>query len=97
MCGTNSSNPPLPDDPRDIGPNASAAAGIKAIADELSSVLAAAKVDTATACYLPTSPDGDPIIGVVPGVEGLYMAAGHTCWGILNGPATGQLLAGVVR
>ena len=30
--------------------------------------------------------DGDPCIGAVPGVSGLYMAAGHSCWGILQVP-----------
>ena len=25
--------------------------------------------------------------------DGVYVATGHTCWGILNGPATGQGMA----
>ena len=52
-----------------------------------------------SACYLPTTRclsklkvsnyafyvrDGDPCIGAVPGVPGLFMAAGHSCWGILQ-------------
>ena len=28
------------------------------------------------------------------GVEGAYVAAGHSCWGILNSPATGEAMAG---
>lgn len=50
----------------------------------------------AQACYLPLSGDGMPIIGQVAGVEGVYIACGHSCWGILNAPATGAGLAEIV-
>ena len=56
--------------------------------------------------------DGDPCIGAVPGIAGLFMAAGHSCWGILQvpfllhslkkllsiekGPATGEALAQLI-
>lgn len=36
-----------------------------------------AKLLKEQACYLPTAPGGDPIIGRV--LEGVYVAAGHTC------------------
>lgn len=48
---------------------------------------------TAQACYLPVSTDGLPLIGEIKGSErgeGAYVAAGHSCWGILNAPATGK-------
>jgi glycine/D-amino acid oxidase-like deaminating enzyme len=45
------------------------------------------------ACLLPTSPDNTPLVGAVPGVPGLYVAAGHGCWGILMAPATGLAMA----
>jgi hypothetical protein len=32
--------------------------------------------------------DGVPAIGALPGVAGAYVATGHSCWGILNAPAT---------
>lgn len=48
---------------------------------------------TKQSCYLPTTDDGIPIIGEVPGVNGAFIAAGHGCWGILNGPATGEAIA----
>jgi glycine/D-amino acid oxidase-like deaminating enzyme len=47
------------------------------------------------ACYLPlvSSPgDRGPIIGKT-GVPGLFIAAGHTCWGIQNSCATGKLMS----
>ena len=33
-----------------------------------------------------------PLIGQVPGVEGAFVATGHSVWGILNGPATGEAM-----
>jgi glycine/D-amino acid oxidase-like deaminating enzyme len=32
----------------------------------------------------------------VPGVEGAYIATGHSVWGILNAPATGEALAELI-
>jgi glycine/D-amino acid oxidase-like deaminating enzyme len=51
-----------------------------------------AEVVAQQACYLPAVPDGLPVIGAVPGFPGAYVATGHTCWGILNGPATGLVV-----
>jgi glycine/D-amino acid oxidase-like deaminating enzyme len=48
------------------------------------------------ACYLPCSDDGLPVIGRVPGLQNAYVATGHSCWGILNAPATGEALAELI-
>jgi glycine/D-amino acid oxidase-like deaminating enzyme len=32
----------------------------------------------------------------VPGTEGAYIATGHSVWGILNAPATGEAMAELV-
>ncbi|KAF3356401.1 Glycolipid 2-alpha-mannosyltransferase [Verticillium dahliae VDG1] len=53
--------------------------------------LAAARVKAKQACYLPQR-EGGPLIGAT-STPGLWVAAGHTCWGIQNGPATGKLMA----
>jgi glycine/D-amino acid oxidase-like deaminating enzyme len=37
-----------------------------------------------------------PLIGPVPGVGGAYIATGHSVWGILNAPATGEALAELI-
>ncbi|GLC75000.1 hypothetical protein PLESTF_001582200 [Pleodorina starrii] len=66
---------------------------IRRVAGSLASCLAEAPEETRQACYLPCAPDGLPVIGPVPGCAGAFLATGHTCWGILNGPATGLLLA----
>ena len=41
----------------------------------------------------PLSPDSKPIIGPVPGREGILLATGHTTKGIHLGPVTGRIIA----
>ena len=50
------------------------------------------------ACHLPVSADGLPVIGAVPGAARgtCFVAAGHSCWGILNAPATGLAVAELI-
>jgi glycine/D-amino acid oxidase-like deaminating enzyme len=40
--------------------------------------------------------DGLPLLGEVPAVEGLYVATGHSVWGMLNAPATGEAMAELI-
>lgn len=62
----------------------------------VSSVLANAPVKAKQACYLPRhmrfGQEGGPLVGHTM-VPGLWVAAGHTCWGIQNGPGTGKLMS----
>jgi D-amino-acid dehydrogenase len=44
----------------------------------------------------PSTPDGLPLIGALPGVEGLYVATGHGMLGVTLAPATAALLAPLV-
>lgn len=52
------------------------------------------------ACYLPATTDSVPIMGAIPhavgGGDGCYVATGHTCWGILMGPGTGECMANLI-
>jgi glycine/D-amino acid oxidase-like deaminating enzyme len=48
------------------------------------------------ACARPLSADGRPLLGRVPGIAGLWIAAGHGPWGISTGPASGRLVADLV-
>ena len=41
----------------------------------------------------PLSPDSKPIIGPVPGRDGVFLATGHTTKGIHLGPITGRIIA----
>lgn len=43
-------------------------------------------------CARPQSVDGHPFIGQVPGVEGLFVCAGHGPWGISTGPGSAALV-----
>ncbi|KAL3160423.1 hypothetical protein ABBQ32_010746 [Trebouxia sp. C0010 RCD-2024] len=94
-CGENSIVIP-PEDPLQVTPLCNASAAIQEVTDTLSSHLASAEVLQQQACIRPLSPDGSPIIGQHPHVAGAYIATGHSCWGILNGPATGKALAELI-
>jgi glycine/D-amino acid oxidase-like deaminating enzyme len=62
----------------------------------ISPVLASAPIKAKQACYIPRhmrfGDERGPLIGQT-SVPGIWVAAGHTCWGIQNGPATGYLMA----
>ncbi len=45
------------------------------------------------ACYRLICFDALPLMGGVPGVAGAFVATGHHCWGILNAPASGAVMA----
>jgi glycine/D-amino acid oxidase-like deaminating enzyme len=91
-----SSERPLPIDPARVAPDAGATERLQAICRRLSPVLAGAKILARQACYRPITRDGLPLIGPVPGVEGAYVATGHSVWGILNAPATGEAMAELI-
>jgi glycine/D-amino acid oxidase-like deaminating enzyme len=91
-----SSESPLPIDPAQVMPDPGAIERLQWICSELSPTLASAKVLARQACYRPIVRDGLPLIGRVPGVEGAYVATGHSVWGILNAPATGEAMAELI-
>ena len=59
-------------------------------------MLSSTKILARQACYRPITADGLPLIGRVPGVAGAYVATGHSVWGILNAPATGEAMAELI-
>ncbi len=61
-----------------------------------SPVLGEAKVLARQACYRPVTRDGLPLIGRVAGVDNAYVATGHSVWGMLNAPATGEAMAELI-
>jgi glycine/D-amino acid oxidase-like deaminating enzyme len=95
VCGI-SCESPLPIDPADVAPDPGAIERLQRMCDELSPAFASAKVLARQACYRPITRDGLPLIGRVPGVEGAYIATGHSVWGILNAPATGEAMAELI-
>jgi glycine/D-amino acid oxidase-like deaminating enzyme len=48
------------------------------------------------ACYRPVTHDVLPLIGRVAALDNAYVATGHSVWGILNAPATGEAMAGLI-
>jgi len=86
----------VPEDPATITPNEGACEKLIHVGKTISSILIDAEVERKQACFLPISPDDVPLIGVIPGIEGAYIATAHSCWGILNGPATGLCMAELI-
>jgi len=91
-----SSESPLPIDPADVSADPGAIERLQMMCSELSPALAAAKILARQACYRPITRNGLPLIGRIAGVEGAYVATGHSVWGILNTPATGEAMAELI-
>lgn len=95
VCGL-SSQALMPVDPAAVTSDAGAIEQLRGLTATFSPDLAAATVLASQACHRPVTEDGLPLLGPVPGVEGAYIATGHGVWGMLNGPATGEAMAGLI-
>jgi len=95
VCAISSAQP-VPIDPADVAPDAGAHERLEAMCRTISPVLAAAPIKARQACFRPVAEDGLPLIGAVPGVAGAYLATGHSVWGMLNAPATGEAMAELI-
>jgi glycine/D-amino acid oxidase-like deaminating enzyme len=91
-----SSESPLPVDPADVVPDPGAIEQLEAMCRDMSPALAAAHILARQACYRPVTRDGLPLVGRVPGLDNAYVATGHSVWGILNAPATGEAMAELI-
>jgi glycine/D-amino acid oxidase-like deaminating enzyme len=87
---------PLPINPADVAPDDGAHARLEALCRDISPALAAAPIKARQACLRPVTEDGLPLIGAVPGIEGAYVATGHSVWGMLNAPATGEAMSELI-
>jgi glycine/D-amino acid oxidase-like deaminating enzyme len=87
---------PVPVDPAAVAPDEGAHARLEVLCRNISPALAAAPVKVRQACYRPVTQDGLPLIGAVPGVPGAYVATGHSVWGMLNAPATGEAMSELI-
>ncbi|KAN0063756.1 hypothetical protein ACQY0O_003806 [Thecaphora frezii] len=97
VCG-GSDDVPLPDLAESVGFDAQKIEALieqsKVLAPDSLDVDRGAKVMARQACYLPISNrTGNPIVG---GKEGVYVAAGHSCWGITNSLGTGKVMAELI-
>lgn len=60
----------------------------------ISSKFKDAKIEVTQACFRPESRRNKPIIGKLG--EGLWIASGHSVWGICNGPGTGKVMVSII-
>lgn len=82
--------------PGEVEVRPDAADRLERLGRELSSDLKEAPRIGAQSCYLPLTADGEPAIGELSSAPGIFVGTGHSCWGILNAPATGKLLAELI-
>jgi glycine/D-amino acid oxidase-like deaminating enzyme len=87
---------PLPVDPAAVAPDADAVVRLQALCERLSPAFRPDRIVARQACFRPLTEDGLPLIGKAPQLDGVYVATGHNVWGILNAPATGEALSGLI-
>jgi glycine/D-amino acid oxidase-like deaminating enzyme len=94
-CGEGDRLVPLPSLSSDVQVDEAQCDEIAAQVGAISAELRDGEITHRQACYLPnvsSSRASGPLVGLT-GIEGLVLAAGHTCWGIQNGPGTGKLVS----
>lgn len=93
-CGEGDTLVPLPKTTADVVTDDSRCQDIIDYISSISDEMRDGEVTVRQACYLPNvqAASGGPLIGQT-GLKGLLLAAGHTCWGIQNGPGTGKLIS----
>ncbi|RHZ47629.1 hypothetical protein Glove_575g14 [Diversispora epigaea] len=88
---------PLPASAEEYIPNPTAIRSLKNNMNTLSpDILGNATVVREQCCYMPISDDDKPLIGKVPWLDGVYLATGHSVWGILNSSGTGKVIAEMI-
>jgi glycine/D-amino acid oxidase-like deaminating enzyme len=96
VCGVSAHDSPLPVDPADVAPDPGSIERLEAICAALSPALGPGRIIARQSCFRPVTQDGLPLIGAIPGVANAYVATGHSVWGILNAPATGEAMAELI-
>ncbi|KAI1340978.1 FAD dependent oxidoreductase [Xylariaceae sp. FL0016] len=95
-CGEPDHEIPLPEFADQVQVDETQCDDMVAYISTVSKVLGESKVTAKQACYMPRhmrpGQESTPMMGGT-SVDGLWVAAGHTCWGIQNGPATGKLMS----
>ncbi|KAH8695111.1 FAD dependent oxidoreductase [Talaromyces proteolyticus] len=92
-CGDGDHLVPLPETTADVEVDELLCQDIINSVGSISDELKFGDVAKRQACYLPNvAAGGGPLIGHT-GIKGLYLASGHTCWGIQNAPGTGKLIS----
>jgi len=98
ICSQGDTNSPLPPPTQPVEVSAQASQEIIDAAACVSDILRQGQVTSRRACYLPTATTGtnsEPLVGHTI-VDGLLLATRHSCWGILNAPATGKIISELI-
>ena len=95
VCGEGD-HEPLPKDPKDVQFAEEKCKKLKENLEAACPSTRGSEVLKEQACYLPCTSNGSPLIGAIEGYEGAFIATGHSCWGILNGPVTGKAMAELI-
>ncbi|KAG9777757.1 hypothetical protein ABEF93_006379 [Exophiala dermatitidis] len=92
-CGEGDHLVPLPKSTAEVQVDDSRCQDIVDYCASISDEMRDGEVLVRQACYLPQVETGaGPLVGLT-NTKGIYLAAGHTCWGIQNGPGTGKLMS----
>ncbi len=91
-----SAQPPLPADAGDVAPVPATTERLLAMVRAFAPGLARSPILARQACFRPVLRDGLPLLGPVPNAPGAFVATGHSVWGMLNAPATGELMAQLI-
>ncbi|KAI8335255.1 FAD dependent oxidoreductase [Choanephora cucurbitarum] len=93
LCGA-ADNEPLPESAALVPIDAKAIDRLVHQATLVSPHLTEVELVKEQACYLPISEStGMPLIGPHPQHPHVFLATGHSCWGILNAPITGKIVS----
>lgn len=92
-CGEGDHNVPLPETSAEVQVDDARCQDIVDYCASFSDEMRDGEVLIRQACYLPqVEYGGGPLVGPTR-TKGVWLAAGHTCWGIQNGPGTGKLMS----
>lgn len=93
-CGDGDHTVPLPETTADVEVDPKRCKDIIQQVGSISDELRDGEIRAQQACYLPNvaALRGGPLVGLT-ATKGLYIAAGHTCWGIQNAPGTGKVMS----
>jgi glycine/D-amino acid oxidase-like deaminating enzyme len=86
----------MPATAAEVTASPSAISSLRKQANALSHVFQEAETVAEQACFLPIPERGRPIIGKLKHVDGVYLNAGASCWGITLGPGTGKVLSELI-
>jgi len=98
ICSQGDLDIPLPPPSNAVEVSSESCQDIINAATSVSDELRNGQVTGRRACYLPTLDIGassDPLVGQAE-LAGLFLATGHSCWGISNAPATGKAISELI-